>query len=643
MVIEDSLTRARAKNQRAKGGQEAQHRLASPVDRLGAAIIDVFVVLWPLLLLVAAPAKKAAMLAIHTGESEEFILASAVMVVCGFTMVVCYQTITTNVFGATLGKLFFGLRVESVWAHKTPSWGASFQRAFFWALQLCCLGLPFLSILTNRKRRPPHDRLADTIVVSKRRRGVGEPSSYEKSLSRGVALALGVLISALVVGEILQIRKQVLSGMVDMISPENFSVGCSYLEKERLKWRGQAPDRLDLAMALFAAGELDLECLEKEADLSFLEGGRIDLAYLAQSFVHADNGPLSNTYLKKVCEVDSESESCHMSQVVEHWSKEDWQSVDREFLSLVKRPSLYISAWAIRHLIRQGHFQESLHLIDRFDYQGSLFHFALSNRVYAYWGMGQYKKADLALHRGLGGIRDSSARQISSWVCFQKLSLNCETGLSSFECQWIEPLADLESHNEAEAMSALKIQKCREPGEIDLEILSQQIRNPSMKKWVQFQLSFDKDSDAIALSSVQKFAAQLDSESLVREEVLLWWFRRIEKSGDINEFYTFWKSQRQGGSWAHWGHQLMKLAYQNQLHSTVVAIGKVMNERLSPQDSTYSLFALSAHRLGMATLTHSLLDQYLNLSGEPPSRQPASEHATEFSRLLESYAQSRKR
>src|SRR3989344_208795 len=99
--------------------------LARPLDRLAAVIVDFFVVLAPVYYLLSSPFRN-------------WMTASFLM----------------------------------------SSW--------VWVGQVLCLGLPLPAVFSNNKRRPLHDRVCDTVVISTSQSGVVGPTRWEQGLVRGV-------------------------------------------------------------------------------------------------------------------------------------------------------------------------------------------------------------------------------------------------------------------------------------------------------------------------------------------------------------------------------------------------------------------------------------------------------------------------
>ncbi len=73
-----------------------------------------------------------------------------------------------------------------------------FVRSWFWIFEVLLLGIPFLAVFSNAKRRPLHDRVCDTLVVSRVAAGVKGPGEWERLVIRGffaVAFAAVMLIA----------------------------------------------------------------------------------------------------------------------------------------------------------------------------------------------------------------------------------------------------------------------------------------------------------------------------------------------------------------------------------------------------------------------------------------------------------------
>ena len=195
MVIQDWSTNRRASAQESRlDTSELPLRLARPLDRLAAAIIDVFILLVPLYILLSAPLKRWMMTSFILGSESDFLATIIAMVLLAMVILVVYQTGLHYFFGATIGKRVFDLRVVPLFHGEKLGFWDHCLRSGIWVLELVCLGLPWLSVFSNPKRRPLHDRFCDTVVVTRSPSGVSGPLYWERALVRGLFASLLAMI-----------------------------------------------------------------------------------------------------------------------------------------------------------------------------------------------------------------------------------------------------------------------------------------------------------------------------------------------------------------------------------------------------------------------------------------------------------------
>src|SRR5262249_32516177 len=129
---------------------------------------------------------------------------------------------------------------------------------------------------------------------------------------------------------------------------------CEAIDQAMSDWpkQGEKMNRLEVGLAMFAAGLADRKCLQSEADSEAnFSSEPSALYYLAQSFVHSDEADVSDSYLNHVCVRDPKSASCELSHIVSAWSNEDWNELNEDFENLNK-PDVVSSIWAIRHYMK---------------------------------------------------------------------------------------------------------------------------------------------------------------------------------------------------------------------------------------------------------------------------------------------------
>jgi uncharacterized RDD family membrane protein YckC len=106
------------------------------------------------------------------GEStsqEEFIRQLVLINVAQVVVYILYSTLCGIRFGTTPGKWLMGARIVNASDGSAPTTAQWVRRGVGFTLCLAFFGgIGFLWILLNRRKQGPHDRLANTVVVSDR-------------------------------------------------------------------------------------------------------------------------------------------------------------------------------------------------------------------------------------------------------------------------------------------------------------------------------------------------------------------------------------------------------------------------------------------------------------------------------------------
>ncbi|MCS6991357.1 MAG: RDD family protein [Chitinophagales bacterium] len=154
--------------------------LASPVRRLVAFLIDLFIIIFSIVLLLAllqalgVPVRALKIEGITHVKVEGENLSNAAQILLNLSMavfIIFYFTLSVYLFGGrTLGKWLMRIRVISLYHHRISLWHA-LERTFGYAASCLELGLGFLQILWNPNRMALHDKVAGTIVIDERRSG----------------------------------------------------------------------------------------------------------------------------------------------------------------------------------------------------------------------------------------------------------------------------------------------------------------------------------------------------------------------------------------------------------------------------------------------------------------------------------------
>lgn len=579
--------------------------LARPLDRLAAVIVDLFIVLGPIYVLLSAPFKNWMTTNILSGSGSEMETLIAGMIGIAIGLVVVYQTFFTFFFRGTLGKLLFDLRIQPMFEGERISAWDCFIRSWLWIGQLFLLGIPFLAIFSNSKRRPVHDRITDTIVVSRTNAGVKAPAIWERGLIRGsfaVMLIFGLAVL------LMQLRGE-LGDKVDAhfaAFAEREAGACEVVNKNMEEAAeegdeaksGDEHQRLNKAMTLYAAGLADRPCLEAEVEREMAQQVPVGpITYLAQAFVYADDPETSNSYLDEVCEGQPDSVECHMSQVVSKWSEEDWESVENA-LEKAPKGSGYLEIWGVRHFMKQAQYGRALALLNSSLTDRSLGEFSMVQRVKALFNSYREQEAEAALMQAVSSLPAEAGHELTSWVCAQQLQNGC-SALEAPSCaQMRKDIGSVETHEidfeqSSEALAQILTLECKNEGKIDYLSFQDAVQNEDWRTFFRANLKRQREDRGAAGDLFSQLIMSPEAPELLKVEAARRW-SQIADLAQLEDMIEQWNDLASRELWVKEGNILFKrLAEINQPKLALkVANYLVKGESLSPQ-SVASLGALA--------------------------------------------------
>lgn len=531
--------------------------MAAPLDRLAAAVIDGLLVLAPVLVVIGAPLKRVMLEAVILESQSPFAQAIALAGLAGLIVIVAYQTLMVHFFGATLGKMAFGLKVVDVWHHRRPSFGACLTRAGVVLLEILFLGLPWLSVFANVRRRPIHDRLADTVVITTRRAVSGAPGMMEATFIRGVHSALWAAVCLVAVAGGLELIRNMESeeAVLTWLETAQDEAGRCEAVSEALQGEPstlRVEERLESAMELFAAGLVDQDCVRQEAETVMnTDEGQIPLAYLAKAFASADDAELSNAYLKKACEIGPLSEACMMTDIVQGWSEENWDKVAELFEALPTPSSGHVSIWKVRYFMKQGKYEQALHMLNGLSGRAALAGYLIPERAKALWRANQFEQSRLVATTGFETLQGKEKLSLAGWMCYEELARACSPhGYSSCE-HFVK-----EAHEQTDAadlqptgwlsMIMLK-EKCQASATAESYAeLKEAAQGSSSEKLLDtLEIWARGESDAARLAMTELIKDNTQSE-IIRTEALRRLVMWSEQGDDLNPWIEHWQDMRPG-------------------------------------------------------------------------------------------------
>jgi len=622
MVIPDWSGRSQAQVSSFAQDQERLLALARPVDRMAAAIIDVFVLLGPIYFLLSAPLKRWMATSFIVGSEADFAFSVVLLALLGVAIAVVYQTAAVFLFTTTVGMRLFDLRVVSLWKVEPPSLGDALFRSLFWVLEACCLGLPWLSVFSDPYRRALHDRATDTVVITTVMKArVEPPLAWERGLVRSFfafCLSFVFLIGVIQIRGIWE-KVKVESALWSASGAEGGE--CEAVSRHLSSDREDEHGRLSMAMSLYAAGLADRSCLEAEVEREIaLQIPISGITYLAQAFVYADEAEISNAYLDKVCADSPESTECLMSQLVSSWSDEDWETVE-DILSRTPsgQGSGYLEVWGVRHYMKQAQYTAALGLLDVLSTRRDLSEFSLVQRVKALFNTYKESEAKVALQQAMVALPEQDAHELGMWMCVQQLQNSCEA-LKSPAC-WPLPKWDgyLNLSQSSESLARVMARECEVPMAMDYVALGDMARGTAWKSFFRANLKLQKGDRSAAADNYMRVIDNEDSPELLRLEAT----RRLAEFANKKQIENLTKS---------WG------AFESR--ETWVKAGNILLSRLVERKNSELALPLARHLIRQEALSPKSKDllQAMALAAKPePERIPASEKPRESVRsLLES-------
>lgn len=309
--------------------------LGPVTDRFIAFVLD-FLILSPVVsFMMASVLRNLKTVLILNSESEEAIVIWALFVVCMLGLSCLLQAVFLYFWKATPGQKFMQLQVISY--PQKPASGESLSfaqcllRPMGWWGGVALLGVPFLEILGHPLRRSFHERLSDTLVVSLKQESSDFPLAIEARYigsTMWIFFGFGTVLALALMGKAYKAAvtegtaggKEVSQAFCPEVSPQKY----------------QDQQRLDMALALYFAEEVDEACVYTEAQKAVWdsEGEFKALGQLAMGVISEDQKE-SKDYYNKVCASSAKSEACAISNFLDSSAKDRGNVLRRAGLGLV--------------------------------------------------------------------------------------------------------------------------------------------------------------------------------------------------------------------------------------------------------------------------------------------------------------------
>ncbi|MEK7355037.1 MAG: RDD family protein, partial [Bdellovibrionota bacterium] len=413
----DEVPRNPGENRKPPSAQrDLESRLASPTDRVAAFVADL-ILLVPLITLLAAPFRRQALEAQLLENNDGWAYAYFLGIGVSVLAYLAYQTIFIAWWGATPGKRAIGLRVEPLWeSRQRPRALAAFIRACAICLEALCLGLPWIAVFGNPRRRPFHDRVGDTVVVAVRSaKAAGPPTIAESSMASGVIAAAIFVFAFLVSVQLVRLKTglEAESLIADLEDSGGLCVAVGDAYRKWIPASGEdKPTRIAVALTLFEAEEVDEACLHEEAEFSLWSGTDKATGYLARGLAEADDLSVAEEYFKKVCDAEPLSDACRavtvldtaretdsaLDPIEEKTSETDHDNeVEAIAAGLDSDSAPYLKVLFVSQFESQQRHDRVLEMLETLPPHKSLAYFVSNKRAKALWNLDRKTEARLAM------------------------------------------------------------------------------------------------------------------------------------------------------------------------------------------------------------------------------------------------------
>lgn len=534
---------------------EGPLRLARPLDRLAAAIIDICILLMPVYVLIASPLKRALTTSYILNSEADLFLGISALIAIAVVLIAAYQSLFHFFYGATAGKRILGLRVVHMFPGEELTYWDCLSRAGLWIAEAALLGLPWLAVFSNSRRRPFHDRMSDTIVVTRTPLGVYAPSPWERGLVRGVfasVLGIAALIGVIEVRGTVE-RMRIESAFLAVTAKDVEE--CAVVTDNMGELDSSDHNRLNRAMSLYAAGLADRGCLEAEVEREVAMQQPVGaVTYLAQAFVYADDAEVSNAYLDKVCEDASESVECYMSKLVGSWSEDDWLAVE-EILRTAPKGSGYLEVWGVRHYMKQARYSEALALLDNLSEHRELSDFSLTQRAKALFNLYRESESQVAFQQALVALPPEEARDLGTWMCVQQLQNSC-AALQTAACGQLQKGEgeDYSFDNVADTLARVMAMECRKQPANYLA-LSEMTPSPAWQTFFRANLKRQREDRSAAAALYAKVIQMESTPDLLRIEAARRWMQ-FASASQLEHLTELWTQFQSKETWMKTGNLL---------------------------------------------------------------------------------------
>ena len=220
-------------------------------------------------------------------------------------------------------------------------------------------------------------------------------------------------------------------------------------------------ERLFQALNLFAAGILEEDCLDKEADNELWNGKPSAQAYAAKALAFNAEPSVYEKYQKKTCGLPNAKDHCLLLKTKKYDNITPPTKLNTQYENLSQSPHPDIQLWALQHWMQVNNFKRALALIEKLELTSSLGPFLGLQKLKALWHIEERDTARLALFTYLPNVGQQTGLITSAWFCYEESLNECGPNQKRI-CNWFNDHLKQFQNKDLPAMVALPIVRSRE-------------------------------------------------------------------------------------------------------------------------------------------------------------------------------------
>ncbi len=582
-------------------------RIAPVIDRFLAFVFDIVIFTPVFGFILANLFRKLEMMYFTSPNSVEFLIFLMVLVVFSFFLCILFQTLFLILLGATPGKYFFKVQVVSIQpGQKRLRFSQAWLRSSLWSLQVLCFGLPFLEVVSEAMRRPLHDRAAGTIAVTLKKQGDEGPHQLETQFVRQFLMVISLCLFVWGIFFVGHFYKLATKGEFKKNELEKDEYLCATVSQSL----SGEQSRIDKALALFLADEINEDCLAAEADFVLWTPNESEKAwaYLAKGMLKKYDTDVFEAYLDKVCEIDEDGEACQIAKF----------QADANLP--IPQNSETASILTVIQNFEKGRYNQAETGFAKLALENGFESFAQAGLVKSLWAQNKLERSKGAYQNVVHQLSRSHQMELAAWVCHEELDRSCSS-------EAIEACEDLKTSFKAGkspvqesfiALALIREKECRKTDSI---------------QFVQFQAIFRERKDVFdyvrAISSESDLNAEQKNQILenlafrkeavrpvyLRRLALQQWVESAKTETDFQKVTQFLKDKKiQDLSWVKIYERAMNVFVRMRAEKSIREIVQLPSEEV-----------IAAHQLKpLQVKGHYLAKQYDKAWSELQTLQSAS-------------------